>query len=678
MAPSSVFGALATAFASLAVSVAPVPTQDPPANAEQPTFRVAANYIRADVFATKDGAPVTDLTRDDFEVFEDGRRQTIDAFEYVKVVPGLRTPPLPQSARDGERLAADPRRRLFVVFLDIPHVESGSDVQVRGPLSRFLTRVIGPGDLVGVMTPDMAATAIAIDERPADIVSLFESQPFWGEKDTWSRRDPMEREIEACFTQLDDLQRRLYWTMVRRWRAKRTQDALRDLISHLRSIREERTAVIVVTEGWPIVGSDPSLLKTRKDLPGTPAIGVSPEGRLTTRGRADLGVTPYDCDALAAQIANIDLDRELRDLLDEANWANASLYPVDPRGLAVFGDSIGPAPPLPPIASAQLLRTQLDLMRVMAANTDGQAVINSNDIEGGLRRLAADLSSYYLISYYSDGKVADGRFHEIKVRVRRPGVDVRSRRGYLAVKPPPAPPPTASSAPTVRPETAAALASIAATPPELPLALRAAVPLGRAPTKYLWLAGELGAKLRTDTSLRGASVRIMVSDESGTTVGTSQAVVDESGFIAGIPLDDAAGRRPLKIQARVAAGDGLPLSHAITVDPDDATAHALVFRQGPSTGPEYRGAARPVFVRADRVRVDVPIGDWNGDAAARVLDARGQPRPLSSTVTTHSDAQGARWARVELALAPLAAGSYLIELTAVEGARALVPFRVVP
>jgi VWFA-related protein len=676
--PSSVFGSLATALTLLAVAVAPIQTeQEPPASAEQPTFRVAANYIRADVFVTKDGTPVADLTRDDFEVFEDGRPQTIDAFEYVKVMPGSRTPPLPQSAREGERLAADPRRRLFVVFLDIPHVEAGSDMQVRGPLSRFLTRVIGPGDLIGVMTPDMAARAIAIDERPADITSLFESQPFWGEKNSWSRRDPTERVIEACFT-TDDPHRQLYWTMVRRWRAKRTQDALRDLISHLRSIREERTAIILVTEGWPIVRWDPALMTAGNARAGRPEVGVGPDGRLTSRGRADLGVTGYDCDALASLIANVDLDREFRDSLDEANWANASLYPVDPRGLAAFGDSIGPAPPLPPVASQQLLRTQLDLMRVMAANTDGQAVINSNDIESGLRRLAADLSSYYLLSYYSDGKVADGRFHEIKVRVRRPGVDIRSRRGYLAVKPPPAPTPTASSAPTVQPETAAALASIATAPPELPLALRAAVPLGRAPTKYLWLAGELGAKLRADTSLRGASVRIMVSDESGTTVGTSQAVVDESGFVAGISLDDAAGRQPLKVQARVTGGDGLPLSHAITVDPDDATAHALVFRQGPSTGPEYRGAARPVFVRADRVRVDVPIGDWNGDAAARVLDARGQPRPLPSAVTTHSDAQGARWARVELALAPLAAGSYLIELTAAEGARALVPIRVVP
>jgi VWFA-related protein len=675
--PSSVVGALATALASLVVAVAPVQTeQEPPASAEQPTFRVAANYIRADVFVTKDGAPVTDLTRNDFEIFEDGRPQTIDAFEYVKVLPGTHTPPLPQSARDGERLAADPRRRLFIVFLDILHVEAGSDVQVIGPLSRFLTRVIGPGDLVGVMTPDMAATAIAIDERPADITSLFESQPFWGEKNSWSRRDPTERVIEACFTTADP-HRRLYWTMVQRWRAKRTQDALRDLISHLRSIREERTAIILVTEGWPIVRWDPTLMTAGSSQPGRPEIGVGADGRVSSRGRADLGVTGYDCDALASLIANVDLDREFRDGLDEANWANASLYPVDPRGLAAFGDSIGPAPPLPPFASQQLLRTQLDLMRVLAANTDGQAVINSNDIERGLQRLAADLSSYYLLSYYSDGKVADGRFHEIKVRVKRPGVDVRSRRGYLAVKPP-APSPTASSAPTVQPETAAALASIATAPPELPLALRAAVPLGRAPTKYLWLAGEFGTKLRTDTSLRGASVRIMVSDESGTTVGTSQALVDESGFSAAIPLDEAAGRSPLRIQARVAGGDGLPYSHAITVDPNDATAHALLFRQGPSTGPQYRGAARPVFVRADRVRVDVPIGDWNGGASARVLDARGQPRPLPSAVTTHSDAQGVRWARVELALAPLAVGSYLIELTAAEGTRALVPFRVVP
>ena len=68
----------------------------------------------------------------------------------------------------------------------------------------------------------------------------------------------------------------------------------------------------------------------------------------------------------------------------------------------------------------------------MAAETDGLAVVNSNDIERGLTRIVADVGSYYLLGYYSSNDKLDGKFRAIKVRVKRPGVDVRARRGYLA------------------------------------------------------------------------------------------------------------------------------------------------------------------------------------------------------------------------------------------------------
>src|SRR3989441_2884900 len=59
------------------------------------------------------------------------------------------------------------------------------------------------------------------------------------------------------------------------------------------------------------------------------------------------------------------------------------------------------------------------------------AVVSTNDLARGLRRMADDLSSYYLLGYYSTGKL-DGKFHSITVRVKRQGVQVRARRGYLA------------------------------------------------------------------------------------------------------------------------------------------------------------------------------------------------------------------------------------------------------
>src|SRR4029077_14154391 len=107
------------------------------------------------------------------------------------------------------------------------------------------------------------------------------------------------------------------------------------------------------------------------------------------------------------------------------------------RGLVVFDEPIakpttrGFQPMTPLTVDASRLRARLDSLRTLAENTDGLAIVNSNNLAGGLKRVVDDLSSYYLLGYYSTGKL-DGKFHPISVRVKRPGVTVRARRGYLA------------------------------------------------------------------------------------------------------------------------------------------------------------------------------------------------------------------------------------------------------
>ena len=71
-------------------------------------------------------------------------------------------------------------------------------------------------------------------------------------------------------------------------------------------------------------------------------------------------------------------------------------------------------------------------LRELAGNTDGAVVLNTNDVKGGVARMMADLGSYYLMQYYSTNTKLDGRFRSITVRVKRPGVQVRARPGYLA------------------------------------------------------------------------------------------------------------------------------------------------------------------------------------------------------------------------------------------------------
>ena len=94
--------------------------------------------------------------------------------------------------------------------------------------------------------------------------------------------------------------------------------------------------------------------------------------------------------------------------------------------------SRGPGQPLPPALDRAVLQQRIDTLRILAENTDGIALANSNDLDKQMRRLAADLTSYYLIGSCSTNAKLDGGFRTIKVKVSRPRVEVRARHGYRA------------------------------------------------------------------------------------------------------------------------------------------------------------------------------------------------------------------------------------------------------
>src|SRR5262249_57391615 len=125
-------------------------------------FKTEANYVRVDVFPTKDGQPVTDLTADDFEVLEDKVPQKIDAFQHI-VIRGNIPQDLrrePSSVAESRTMLENASARVFVLFLDVGHVDAAGSHNIRQPLIDTLDRVIGEDDLVGVMTPEMSATDV--------------------------------------------------------------------------------------------------------------------------------------------------------------------------------------------------------------------------------------------------------------------------------------------------------------------------------------------------------------------------------------------------------------------------------------------------------------------------------------------------------------------------------------
>ena len=95
------------------------------------------------------------------------------------------------------------------------------------------------------------------------------------------------------------------------------------------------------------------------------------------------------------------------------------------------------ADPAPDIGIGSLnneLRLSQDSLRWLSEETGGFAAVNRNDTTNAFERIVRDNSSYYVLAYYPPSDKRDGKFHKIEVKVNRPGLTVRSRRGYALPK----------------------------------------------------------------------------------------------------------------------------------------------------------------------------------------------------------------------------------------------------
>ena len=228
---------------------------------DRPTFRGGANYVRVDMYATRDGQPIEDLKQDEIEVLEDGVAQKIEAFEHVRVAPAgsqeLRREPT--SVTQSREMAGDPRARVFVIFLDTYHTRIEGSARMRLPLIRFIDRLLGPDDMVALLTPEMSARDIALGRKTTVISNIMQAEWTWGRRNRAVDLDPKEELYEACYGADTRNADRPAAKMRDRRREKLTLDALEDLIVQLDGLREERKAVLTVTEGWRLYEPDRSL-----------------------------------------------------------------------------------------------------------------------------------------------------------------------------------------------------------------------------------------------------------------------------------------------------------------------------------------------------------------------------------------------------------------------------------
>jgi hypothetical protein len=213
-----------------------------------------------------------------------------------------------------------------------------------------------------------------------------------------------------------------------------------------------------------------------------------------------------------------------------------------------------------------------------------------------------------------------------------------------------------------------------------------------APQASLWVAAEFDAAsvARVDQWEGGADVAVEVTGPSGSPVdGARQSLTRESrSFVVRLPAAGVVGPGTYDVRlTSKAAGATLGTTETLQIVVPRVSPGAgpligqpAVFRRGPYTGADWTPVADLRFRRQERVRIEAAVVGTSEPATARLLDRAGNPLPLP-VVSSERQEGGARILSGEVALAPLATGDYILEVSVGAGSaarRTLAAFRIIP
>lgn len=385
--------------------------------------RITTSLVQVDAIVTKGGSQVTDLTAADFEIFEDGRSQKITNFSYVSNESGVRTdaPLATANQRKGvDKLAPpDPPRRLrpeqirrtMALVVDDLSLSFETTESARNALRRFVSEQMQPDDLVAIVRTSAGVGALQQFTSDKRQLNAAIDRVKWSV--TGGRLYPFAT-IEVGDGNLKTPRAD---SMVKERNAND-----RDSEAELNEFRDDLFA-----EGT--IGALNFVVRGMRDLPGRKAVILLSEGfKLSASNRG--GGSGHE------RVAE-----RLRQLTDLANRTTVVVYAVDVRGLAFTGltaadNTAGRSPAeidrLLDDRERILLDTQSGL-EYLAKQTGGFMGKNSNDIPGLIKRVVEDQKGYYLIGYRPESTTFDRRFHQIKVKVKRPDLRVRSRSGFYGI-----------------------------------------------------------------------------------------------------------------------------------------------------------------------------------------------------------------------------------------------------
>jgi VWFA-related protein len=398
--------------------------QQPPTGSKPITETVQVHVVNVEVFATgKDGAPVLDLNADDFELREDGRPVALSNFlppapgKFAAAAEAAQAPPAVPSTGGREE-----DQRTLVVFFDSLNLQAIGRKMVLDRLEEFLGQRLRDGWRVVMVEFDHSLRRLTplTDDRNL-VLSAIETLRTASSEGTMTAmlegkllsdmgRPPATENGDAGEEARDELLRAIETFAEDQLRLNTTLlDALGRFVDGLAGL-PGRKAVLFVSDGVPARVGDALFREYQARFPGKSEFFQT--------------MTRYS------------LSGRLREVTDHANASRVTFYTINARpevGLEHGTADIGGAPNETSVETVEAMSRDESLVE-FAAGTGGLTLQNTASLADGLEKMADDLDSAYLLGYTPD-HFGDGKFHKLAVRVKRAGVSVRCRQGYLDTSP---------------------------------------------------------------------------------------------------------------------------------------------------------------------------------------------------------------------------------------------------
>jgi len=362
------------------------------------TFRVQVDAVEIDASVTDaQGNAVTDLTAADFEIREDGKLQTVTSSALVDIPRTRLERPLfaPSAIEPDVQSNNQGEGRLYVIALD--QVAGEQILRTRRFVRRFLEQYFAPNDLGAVVylgRADHSKAQGLTNNRRLLLQAVDAFIGGFGSESTPAPAIPATPTDAGAPPRLPDPT----VNFERDLQLRAVMGSFRGIVEYMANVHGRRKSLLLFSQGYP---------------------------------QEIYRVVDYRGGVLS--LAQEDMHRAIT----AATRNNVVIYPIDPRGLTADGALAESETGVSTDVDARLqggfarLETRQSLV-ALAAATGGFPVSNTNSFEAAFDRIVQENSSYYVLGFSSTNERRDGRYRKLDLRVKRPGLVVRGRAGYMA------------------------------------------------------------------------------------------------------------------------------------------------------------------------------------------------------------------------------------------------------